>query len=101
MLYASTLTLNRISEEERLRRTIQTQRGRIKIILTLSGMSAVEFATIIMSYYCTIPFWLIVVNIACIMFNFPLIYWLCHLYIERNKLEKERRNKSMSNLLMR
>lgn len=81
-------------ERERVERMQACQEGRLRLMAILTSLSLVELFVICMSYYCVIPFWLIVLNVACLFLNFPLILWLGTLYFERRKREKERRKQA-------
>ena len=65
------------------------QRGRVRTIAVLTLMSLVEWGVVCMSYYVDVPRWLIIVNVACVFFNVPLIWWLGGLWWEQRKREKE------------
>lgn len=79
---------------ERYRRMADRQEGRLRLIVVLTLFSFFEWFIICMSYYCEIPFWLIIVSVICVLLNGILIYWLGTLYFEVKKREKERRKKA-------
>lgn len=48
-------------------------------------MTLIEFAVVLAAYYIPFPTWLVVVTLACILCNVPIIYWLGALYFEDRK----------------
>lgn len=81
-------------ERERVERMQACQSGRLRLMAILTGLSLVEWFIICMSYYVEIPFWLIILNVVCLLFNATLIWWLASLYFERRKREKEIRKQA-------
>lgn len=85
------LSIKRETEQQRVARLTRTQQGRLKLMATLIILSVVEFGFVLASYYMYMPFFLICINIAFIILNAPLIWWLGSLYIEAKRKETERR----------
>ena len=73
----------------RERKVATMQRKRVTTIAVLIFMTLIEWATICMSYYTFIPFWWLITNVICVMFNVPLIWWLCSLWLDVRKRENQ------------
>jgi hypothetical protein len=63
----------------------RVQEKRLIVSGILSVFSVIYVCVLCMAYYVSIPMWLVVINIACLFFNVPLIWWLMSLYIEQRK----------------
>lgn len=63
----------------------RVQEKRLILSGILSVFSVIYVCVLCMAYYVSIPMWLVVINIACLFFNVPLIWWLMSLYIEQRK----------------
>lgn len=63
----------------------RVQEKRLIVSGILSVFSVIYVCVLCMAYYVSIPMWLVVINIACLFFNIPLIWWLMSLYIEQRK----------------
>lgn len=63
----------------------RVQEKRLIVSGILSVFSVIYVCVLCMGYYVSIPMWLVVINIACLFFNVPLIWWLMSLYIEQRK----------------
>lgn len=63
----------------------RVQEKRLVLSGVLSVFSVIYVCVLCMAYYVSIPMWLVVINIACLLFNVPLIWWLMSLYIEQRK----------------
>ena len=61
------------------------QENRLIVSGILSVFSVIYMCVISMALYISIPMWLVVVNIACLFINMPLIWWLLSLYVEQRK----------------
>lgn len=70
---------------ENINRISRIQEKRLITAGILSAFSALYLCVICMSLYISIPMWLVVINIACLMFNVPLILWLMELYVAQRK----------------
>lgn len=64
------------------------QEKRLIVMAILSVITVVEFSVIILSYYVTVPMWLIVINIVCILCNVPFICLVLELYVHQRKRDK-------------
>lgn len=78
--------MNHISRSQSV---TNVQAWRKNLIIVLTMMSMVEMSAVCAGYYWPMPYWLMVANIVCVMFNFPLILWLATLYFERRAREKK------------
>lgn len=63
----------------------RVQENRLIVIGVLSVFSVIYMSVLCMALYVSIPMWLVVINIACLFFNVPLIWWLMSLYVEQRK----------------
>ena len=63
----------------------RVQEDRLIVIGVLSVFSVIYMSVLCMALYVSIPMWLIAINIVCLFFNVPLIWWLMSLYVERRK----------------
>ena len=72
----------------RMNRIHRIQENRLIVMGILSVCTVVEFSVIILSYYVTMPMWLILINVFCILLNMPLIMWLLELYINQRKRDR-------------
>ena len=85
--------------ESREKRISRVQSMRLRLAGLLTVFSLIELAVLCMGYYTEVPYWLMVANIVCIFFNFPLIMWLMSVWNEQRKREdairknQERRRK--------
>lgn len=70
---------------ENLSRISKIQENRLIVAGILSVFSVIYFCVLCMALYISIPMWLIAINIACLFFNVPLIWWLLSLYVEQRK----------------
>lgn len=77
-----------IDGSSRESRVATLQKYRLIAIGVLTLMSLVEWCVVMLSYYMTVPVWLVVVNIVCVFFNVPLIWWLSSLWLDVRKREK-------------
>lgn len=83
-----------IGTESREMRISRIQSNRLRLIGVLTVMSLVEWAVVCMGYYIDIPVGLMIVNIVCVVFNMPLIWWLVSLWWSQYKREKEIRKQN-------
>lgn len=74
-----------VANLEKIQRTQRVQENRLVLSGVLSVFSVIYVCVLCMAYYVSIPMWLVVINIACLFFNVPLIWWLMSLYIEQRK----------------
>ena len=70
---------------EKISRISEVQENRLIVAGILSVFSVIYFCVLCMALYISIPMWLVVVNIACLFINMPLIWWLLSLYVEQRK----------------
>lgn len=70
---------------EKISRISEVQENRLIVSGILSVFSVIYFCVLCMALYISIPMWLVVVNIACLFINLPLIWWLLSLYVEQRK----------------
>lgn len=63
----------------------RVQEKRLIVSGILSVFSVIYVCVLCMAIYVSIPMWLVVINIACLFFNVPLIWWIMSLYIEQRK----------------
>lgn len=70
---------------EKISRISEVQENRLIVAGILSVFSVIYFCVLCMALYISIPMWLVVVNIACLFINVPLIWWLLSLYVEQRK----------------
>ena len=74
-----------IANLEKIQRIQRVQEKRLALSGVLSVFSVIYMSVLCMALYVSIPMWLVVINIACLFFNMPLIWWLMSLYIEQRK----------------
>ena len=74
-----------VANLEKIQRIQRVQENRVIGIGVLSVFSVIYVCALCMAYYVSIPMWLVVINIARLFFNVPLIWWLMSLYIEQRK----------------
>lgn len=74
-----------VANLEKIQRIQRIQEKRLILSSILSVSSVIYLFVICMAYYVSIPMWLVMINIACLLFNIPLIWWLMSLYIEQRK----------------
>lgn len=74
-----------VTNIEKIQRIQRIQEARLILIGVLSLSSVIYMSVICFSLYIDIPMWLITLNIVCLLFNVPLIWWLLSLYIEQRK----------------
>lgn len=74
-----------VANLEKIQRIQRVQEKRLVLSGVLSVFSVVYVCVLCMAYYVSIPMWLVVINIACLFFNMPLIWWLMSLYVEQRK----------------
>lgn len=74
-----------VTNIEKIQRIHRIQEARLILIGVLSFFSVIYMSVICFSLYIDIPMWLITLNIVCLLFNAPLIWWLLSLYIEQRK----------------
>ena len=74
-----------VTNIEKIQRIQRIQEARLILIGVLSFFSVIYMSVICFSLYIDIPMWLITLNIVCLFFNMPLIWWLLSLYIEQRK----------------
>ena len=70
---------------EKISRISEVQENRLIVAGILSVFSVIYFCVLCRALYISIPMWLVVVNIACLFINVPLIWWLLSLYVEQRK----------------
>ena len=70
---------------EKFSRISRVQENRLIVAGILSVFSVIYFCVLCMALYINIPMWLVVINIACLFINVPLIWWLLSLYVEQRK----------------
>jgi len=75
--------------ESREKRIAGIQRNRLLVMGVLTVMTLIEWSVICMSYYTSVPLWLIVANVFCVLINPFLIWWLGGLWWEQRKRNKE------------
>jgi len=75
--------------ESREKRIAGIQRNRLLVIGVLTLMTLIEWSVICMSYYTSVPLWLIVANVFCVLINPFLIWWLCSLWLDVRKRENQ------------
>lgn len=78
-----------IDGSSRESRVATLQKYRLIAIGVLTLMSLVEWCVVMLSYYMAVPVWLVVVNIVCVFFNVPLIWWLSSLWLDVRKRENQ------------
>ena len=74
-----------VANFEKIQRIQRVQEKRLVLSGVLSVFSVIYVCVLCMAYYVSIPMWLVVINIACLFFNMPLIWWLMSLYVEQRK----------------
>lgn len=74
-----------VANFEKIQRIQRVQENRLVLSGVLSVFSVIYVCVLCMALYVSIPMWLVVINIACLFFNVPLIWWLMSLYIEQRK----------------
>ena len=74
-----------VANFEKIQRIQRIQEKRLILSSILSVFSVIYLFVICMAYYVSIPMWLVMINIACLLFNMPLIWWLMSLYLEQRK----------------
>ena len=74
-----------VANLEKIQRIQRVQEKRLALSGVLSVFSVTYMSVLCMALYVSIPMWLVVINIACLFFNVPLIWWLMSLYIEQRK----------------
>ena len=70
---------------EKISRISEVQENRLIVAGILSVFSVIYFCVLCMALYISIPMWLVVVNIACLFINVPLVWRLLSLYVEQRK----------------
>lgn len=70
---------------ENINRISRIQENRLIAAGVLTVFSVIYMCVICMALYISIPMWLVTVNIVCLLFNVPLIWWLLSLYIAQRK----------------
>ena len=74
-----------VANLEKIQRIQRVQEKRLALSGVLSVFSVIYMSVLCMALYVSIPMWLVVINIVCLFFNMPLIWWLMSLYIEQRK----------------
>lgn len=74
-----------VANLEKIQRIQRVQEKRLVLSGVLSVFSVIYMSVLCMALYVSIPMWLVVINIVCLFFNVPLIWWLMSLYIEQRK----------------
>lgn len=74
-----------VANLEKIQRIQRVQEKRLALSGVLSVSSVIYMSVLCMALYVSIPMWLVVINIVCLFFNMPLIWWLMSLYIEQRK----------------
>ena len=74
-----------VANLEKIQRIQRIQENRLVLSGVLSVFSVIYVCVLCMALYVSIPMWLVVINIACLFFNVPLIWWLMSLYVEQRK----------------
>lgn len=74
-----------VANFEKIQRIQRVQENRLIVIGVLSVFSVIYMSVLCMALYVSIPMWLVVINIVCLFFNMPLIWWLMSLYVEQRK----------------
>lgn len=74
-----------VANLEKIQRIQRVQEKRLALSGVLSVFSVIYMSVLCMALYVSIPMWLIAINIVCLFFNMPLIWWLMSLYIEQRK----------------
>ena len=74
-----------VANLEKIQRIQRVQEKRLALSGVLSVSSVIYMSVLCMALYVSIPMWLIAINIVCLFFNMPLIWWLMSLYIEQRK----------------
>ena len=86
---AQVLTFIGTSTETSEMRINRIQANRLRLICVLTFMEVIYLTVICMGYYTPIPLWLMVVNVVCVIFNMPLIWWLGSLWWDQRTRENE------------
>ena len=74
-----------VANLEKIQRIQRVQEKRLVLSGVLSVFSVIYMSVLCMALYVSIPMWLVVINIVCLFFNMPLIWWLMSLYVEQRK----------------
>lgn len=74
-----------VANLEKIQRIQRVQEKRLALSGVLSVFSVIYMSVLCMALYVSIPMWLVVINIVCLFFNVPLIWWLMSLYVEQRK----------------
>lgn len=74
-----------VANLEKIQRIQRVQEKRLALSGVLSVFSVIYMSVLCMALYISIPMWLVVINIVCLFFNMPLIWWLMSLYVEQRK----------------
>ena len=74
-----------VANFEKIQRIQRIQENRLVLSGVLSVFSVIYVCVLCMALYVSIPMWLVMINIACLLFNMPLIWWLMSLYVEQRK----------------
>lgn len=74
-----------VANLEKIQRIQRVQEKRLALSGVLSVFSVIYMSVLCMALYVSIPMWLVVINIVCLFFNMPLIWWLMSLYVEQRK----------------
>ena len=74
-----------VANLEKIQRIQRVQEKRLALSGVLSVFSVIYMSVLCMALYVSIPMWLIAINIVCLFFNMPLIWWLMSLYVEQRK----------------
>ena len=74
-----------VANFEKIQRIQRVQEKRLVLSGVLSVFSVIYMSVLCMALYVSIPMWLVVINIVCLFFNVPLIWWLMSLYVEQRK----------------
>lgn len=74
-----------VANLEKIQRIQRVQEKRLVLSGVLSVFSVIYMSVLCMALYVSIPMWLVVINIVCLFFNVPLIWWLMSLYVEQRK----------------
>ena len=74
-----------VANFEKIQQIQRVQEKRLALSGVLSVFSVIYMSVLCMALYVSIPMWLVVINIVCLFFNVPLIWWLMSLYIEQRK----------------
>ena len=74
-----------VANLDKIQRIQRVQEKRLALSGVLSVFSVIYMSVLCMALYVSIPMWLVVINIVCLFFNMPLIWWLMSLYVEQRK----------------